>query len=103
MPIQRCVKPSSGRAKWRRSWAISPGCNALCGGLHTYHLVRGDIAAGYRISQRVIALAGEPVDLGQRIQLHRPHGLTLLYLGRFEEARREVGGCGLALRRCATW
>lgn len=59
-------------------------------GLHTYHLVRGDIAAGYRISQRVIALAGDTADLGQRIQLHRPHGLTLLYFGRFEEARREL-------------
>jgi predicted ATPase len=38
----------------------------------------------------VLELAGEELDPGERIQLHRPHGLTLLYMGRFEEARREL-------------
>lgn len=59
-------------------------------GLHTYHLVRGDITAGHAISERVMALSGDVSDAGERMQVHRPHGLTLLYLGRFEEARREL-------------
>lgn len=59
-------------------------------GLHTFHLVRGDIGAGRAISERVMALGADVTDPGERMQLHRPHGLTLLYLGRFEDARREL-------------
>lgn len=59
-------------------------------GLHTYHLVRGDITAGHAISERVMALSGDVTDAGERMQVHRPHGLTLLYLGRFQEARRAL-------------
>ena len=59
-------------------------------GLHTFHLVRGDIGQGLQISHRVKELSLSDDDPGQRIQVHRPHGLTLLYLGRFEEARREL-------------
>ena len=70
-----------GDSKWHR--------RALRG-LHTYHLVRGDIAAGHAISEQVMELGRHERDPGERIQLHRPHGLTLLYLGRFDEARGEL-------------
>ena len=59
-------------------------------GLHTYHLVRGEIGVGLRISERVMELAQGDVDAGHRIQVHRPHGLTLLYMGDFVAARREL-------------
>lgn len=59
-------------------------------GLHTYHLVRGDVGAGQAISERVMALSADVTEPGDRMQLHRPLGLTLLYLGRFEDARREL-------------
>jgi hypothetical protein len=83
----RQVAEAAGHRRWMQ--------RALRG-LHTFFLVRGEIGAGHRISQQVRALAGAPRDAGDRIQLHRPHGLTLLYMGEFEEARRELGAvCAL--------
>jgi class 3 adenylate cyclase/tetratricopeptide (TPR) repeat protein len=59
-------------------------------GLQTYHLVRGDIEAGHRISLQLLESAADERDPSALIQIWRPHGLCLLYLGRFAEARREL-------------
>jgi tetratricopeptide (TPR) repeat protein len=56
-------------------------------GLTTYHLVRGNVAAGHAVSRRLMLLVGEKSDPAILIQAHRAHGLALLYLGRFAAAR----------------
>lgn len=59
-------------------------------GMMPFHLVRGDIGAGYRIGLQLMDLLGEESDAGQLIQAWRPFGLCLLYLGRFDEARHRL-------------
>ncbi len=56
-------------------------------GLITYHLVRGNVAAGHAVSWRLMSLVRETTDPALLIQAHRAHGLALLYLGKFEAAR----------------
>lgn len=55
-------------------------------GLQTFHLVRGAIAEGQAIGERIMALMAEETSPAALVQAHRPFGLGLLYLGRFEEA-----------------
>ncbi|MBR0666059.1 AAA family ATPase [Roseomonas hellenica] len=59
-------------------------------GLQTFHLVRGAIAEGHEIGERIMALMAEETDLAARVQAHRPFGLGLLYLGRFQEAEEHL-------------
>ncbi len=55
-------------------------------GLQTFHLVRGAIAEGHAIGERIMALLENETDPAALVQAHRPFGLGLLYLGRFQDA-----------------
>lgn len=59
-------------------------------GRQTFHLVRGDVAAGHAIGERVMALMERESDPAALLQAHRAFGLGLIYLGRFAEARRHL-------------
>ncbi|MCR0982740.1 ATP-binding protein [Roseomonas populi] len=56
-------------------------------GLQTFHLVRGAVAEGHAIGERIMALMDGERDEAALLQAHRPFGLGLLYLGRHAEAR----------------
>ncbi len=59
-------------------------------GLITFHLVRGDIGAGLAVSRRMMRHVAGQTDPALLLQAHRAHGLSLLYGGRFAEARQEL-------------
>jgi class 3 adenylate cyclase/predicted ATPase len=58
--------------------------------LQTFHMVRGNIREAYGISSELRERALREGDPDILLQVHRPHGLCLLYLGRFEESREEL-------------
>ncbi|WP_458094311.1 AAA family ATPase [Roseomonas sp. WA12] len=59
-------------------------------GLQTFHLVRGAVAEGHAIGERIMALMVGERDEAALLQAHRPFGLGLLYLGRYAEAHRHL-------------
>jgi class 3 adenylate cyclase/tetratricopeptide (TPR) repeat protein len=59
-------------------------------GLLTFFMVRGRPKEAERIGEKLLALAEQSGDPGVRLQVYRPLGLNLLYLGRFEEALRHL-------------
>ena len=59
-------------------------------GLITFHLVRGDIGAGLAASRRLMRHVAGESDPAVLVQAHRAHGLSLLYGGRFTQARQEL-------------
>ncbi|HEY4253545.1 MAG TPA: hypothetical protein VGM87_20220, partial [Roseomonas sp.] len=59
-------------------------------GLQTFHLVRGAIAEGHAIGERIMAHMARETNPATLVQAHRPFGLGLLYLGRFREAETHL-------------
>lgn len=59
-------------------------------GLITFHLVRGDVAAGHAVSRQLMRHVDGETDAALLVQAHRTHGLSLLYGGHFIEARSEL-------------
>jgi class 3 adenylate cyclase/tetratricopeptide (TPR) repeat protein len=55
-------------------------------GLLTFFMVRGRPAEAQRIGGQLLELAERSADSGTRLQVHRPLGLNLFYLGRFGDA-----------------
>ena len=55
-------------------------------GLLTFFMVRGRPVEAERIGGQLLTLAEKSGDAGVRLQVYRPLGLNLFYLGRFEEA-----------------
>jgi class 3 adenylate cyclase/predicted ATPase len=55
-------------------------------GLLTFFMVRGRPAEAERIGGQLLELAGRSADPGILLQVHRPLGLNLFYLGRFAES-----------------
>jgi predicted ATPase len=59
-------------------------------GLLTFFMVRGRPAEAQRIGDQLLEMAEDLSDTGLRLQVHRPLGLNLLYLGRFADARAQL-------------
>lgn len=59
-------------------------------GLQTMFMVRGDIHRAHEISVQLMGGISHLTDPGMLLQIHRPYGLCLLYLGRFRDAQREL-------------
>ncbi|MGE0225977.1 MAG: hypothetical protein AB7S57_22095, partial [Acetobacteraceae bacterium] len=55
--------------------------------LQTFHMVRGSINIAHEITLELLDRVPRLNEPDLLIQAHRPHGLCLLYLGRFAEAR----------------
>ena len=61
-------------------------------GLFTFFMVRGRPLEAWRIGGRLLKLAEQSGDAGVRLQVYRPLGLNLFYLGRFAEALAQLDG-----------
>lgn len=59
-------------------------------GLLTFFMVRGRPIEAERIGGQLLTLAEKSGDAGVRLQVYRPLGLNLFYLGRFEEALNKL-------------
>jgi class 3 adenylate cyclase len=59
-------------------------------GLLTFFMVRGRPAEADRIGGQLLQLAERSNDTGVRLQVHRPLGLNLFYLGRFSESLAQL-------------
>jgi predicted ATPase len=58
--------------------------------LLTFHLVRGNIGQANDICVELMAMLPRFNDPDLALQTHRPYGLCLLYMGRFEDARHAL-------------
>jgi TOMM system kinase/cyclase fusion protein len=56
-------------------------------GLYRFYVVQGDNQMAHQLGQEILSLAGKLNDSDQIMEAHRSLGLTLLFMGDFEQAR----------------
>jgi tetratricopeptide (TPR) repeat protein len=64
----------------------APQLSPALWGLHAYNLVRGEIRKALEIAERALAIASEHQDEMALMTAHTDMGITLRFVGRYEEA-----------------